>query len=73
MKHQIELRFPKIFGKKKEDKPEVTTKVYVEDEIKEVPLQVIVGTTLAVGLVAGYLVGHRSGVNKGGNTYIFKD
>lgn len=74
MKHQIELRFPKIFGKKKqEDKPEVTTKVFVEDEIKEAPIQVIVGVTLAVGLTAGYLVGHMNGVSKGGNTYIFKD
>lgn len=76
MKHTVELRLPKLWGKKKteqESKPEVTTKVFVEDEVKEVPMKIIVGATLAVGLTAGYLVGFKNGVEKGGNTYIFKD
>lgn len=75
MKHSVEIRLPKLFGKKKasEEKPEVTTKVYLEDEVREVPLPVIIGVTLAVGVTAGYLVGFKGGVEKGGNTYIFKD
>lgn len=77
MKHEVQLRLPRIFGRKKKteqgEKPEVTTKVFVEDEFKEVPLQIIIGTTLAVGLTAGYLVGFRNGSKNGGNTYIFKD
>lgn len=76
MKHTVELRLPKLFGRKKkeqEQKPEVTTKVFLEEETKEISVQVIAGVTLAVGLTAGYLVGHMKGVSKGGVTYIFKD
>lgn len=72
MKHQVELRLPSIFKRdKKNDNPQVTTKVFIEDEIKEIPLNVIVGTTLIIGLTAGYLVGHMRGVKSSGNTYIF--
>lgn len=74
MKHTVELRLPRLFGKKKdENKPEVTTKVFVDDEVREIPLQVIVGTTLVIGLGVGYLIGFRSGSMKRSNTYIFKD
>lgn len=77
MKHEVQVRLPKLFNRKKkteqEQEPEVTTKVFVEDELKEVPMKVIIGTTLAVGLTAGYLVGFMNGVKNGGNTYIFKD
>lgn len=76
MKHQIELRLPKIFGKKKkteESKPEVTTKVFVEEELNELPKSVLIGGLLVVGVTAGYLVGFKNGVSKGGNTYIFRE
>ena len=74
VRHQVELRFPKLFGKKKDEKPEVTTKVFVEEEIQEVPLPILLGTTAVFCLSLGYLVGFRHGVTKGGNTYnVFKD
>ncbi len=72
-KHQVELRSPSLFKKKRNNQdnpPEVVTKVFVEDSVKEVPLQVVVGVTLTVGLTTGYLVGHMRGVSRGGNTYI---
>ena len=76
VKHQVEFRLPRLFGRKKggDEKPEVTTKIYVEDEVKEIPLPLLLGTALAVGVTAGYFVGFRQGVVRGGNTYnIFKD
>ena len=75
VKHQVELRLPRLFGKKKdgEEKPEVTTKVYIDDEVKEIPLPVLLGATLVVGVTAGYFIGFKRGVEKGGNTYIFND
>ena len=77
MKHQVELRLPKLFGKKKvegeEETPEVVTKVYIDDEVKEIPLPVLLVVTLAVGVTAGYFIGFRQGVHKGGSTYIFND
>ena len=77
VKHQVELRLPRLFGKKKDgedDKPEVTTKVFIDEEIKEIPLPVLLGTTAIVSITIGYLVGFRNGVIRGGNTYnVFKD
>lgn len=74
MKHTIEVKFPKIFGKKKKvDEPDVKTEVDLEEEFSNLPLPWIVGGTLVVGLTIGYLVGHRNGVMKGGNVFVFKD
>lgn len=77
MKHEVQLRLPRFFSRKKktdkEETPEVTTKVFIEDEMKEIPTQVIIGATLAIGLTAGYLIGYRNGSKSGGNTIIFKD
>lgn len=74
MRHTVELRLPRFFGKKKEvEKPEVTTKVFVDEEVKEIPLQVVVGVTLVTGLGLGYLIGHRAGAKTGGSTYIFRN
>lgn len=76
VRHQVEFRLPRLFGKKKdkEDKPEVTTKIYIDDEAREIPLPVLLGTTLAIGITAGYFIGFKQGVTRGGNTYnIFKD
>lgn len=63
MKHTIELKLPKLFGKKKkDDETEVTTAVEVDD--KTISTIVSVGVPLAIGLSVGYLVGHHKGVSK---------
>lgn len=78
MKHTIQLKMPKLFGKKKEEvekAPDVTTEVHIEEVInvpKDMTKVVKYGGILAVGLTVGYLAGFKEGVNKGGNIVIMK-
>lgn len=78
MKHTIQLKMPKLFGKKKEEcskEPDVTTEVHIEEVIKipkEVPQVVKMGGVLAIGLTVGYLAGFKDGVGKGGNVVVMK-
>ena len=71
MKHTIELKFPKLFGKKKSEKVEsVHTEIDVAEEVKEIPVPVLVAGVAVVSMTAGYLVGFKRGVEKSGVTII---
>lgn len=77
MKHVVQLKMPKLFGKKKDidNSPEVTTEVDLDEVIKqhrETPTIVKMGGVLVVGLTVGYLVGFKEGVSKVGNVIVVK-
>ena len=76
MRHTVKLQFPKFWAKDKNE-PEVITEVDVKEVIEDVtskpiPKPVLVGGALLAGLTIGYLIGHRAGVLKGGNTIIIR-
>jgi hypothetical protein len=75
MKHTIQLKLPRLWGKKKnEDGPEVVTEVNLEKRENEISAALLVLTPLVVGVSIGYLVGFRAGVQKGGtNVIVMKD
>lgn len=75
VKHTVQLKLPKLWGKKRTDgeDSDVVTEVdldkekYVQDAIK-------IGVPLVIGLSIGYLVGFKAGVHKGGtNVIMMKD
>lgn len=57
MKHVVQIKLPKIFGKKKENEPDVTTEIHLEDsvmDLKDVAMKVApFAGTLAVGILIG--------------------
>ena len=62
MKHTIQLKLPKIFGKKEENTekgPEVKTEVEIDTK-KAIDMTKVIGGTLAVGLTIGYIAGLKS-------------
>jgi hypothetical protein len=75
MKHTIQLKLPRLWGKKKnEEGPEVVTEVNLEKRENEISAALLVLTPLVVGVSIGYLVGFRAGVQKGGtNVIVMKD
>lgn len=76
MKHTIQLKLPRLFGKKKteDDGPEVVTEVDLEKKESEISAALLVAVPLVVGVSIGYLVGFRAGVHKGGtNVIVMKD
>lgn len=64
MKHTIELKMPRLFGKKS-NKPEVTTEIDLENNTN-ISTGLLIGGVLTIGITAGYFVGFRAGVGKGG-------
>lgn len=71
VKHTIELRMPKIFGKKKtKEELEGETEVIVKNA--DVARALSIGAPLVIGLTVGYLVGFNRGVNKNSTVYIIK-
>lgn len=64
IKHTIELKLPKIFGKKKVDETGAKTEVKTEINLENKEQYIIIGTSLALGLTVGYLIGHHRGINK---------
>jgi hypothetical protein len=75
VKHTVHLKLPKLFGKKKtNDGPEVVTEVDLEKREQEISTALLVAVPLVVGCTIGYLVGFKSGVQKGGtNVIVMKD
>lgn len=67
MKHTIEMKLPKLFGKKKiEDQgPKITTEIDTKAKTVKVPMVVAVGAPVVIGMAASYLVGHNQGLVKG--------
>jgi hypothetical protein len=71
MKHTIQLKMPKLFGRKKnEDGPDVVTEVDLTKKEQEISVAILVAVPLIVGVSVGYLVGFRAGVHKGGTNVI---
>lgn len=71
MKHTIELRFPRLFGRKKEgDGTDVRTEIDLYGKDKSVPTALLIAAPLVLGITVGYFVGFKSGVNKGGTKVI---
>lgn len=71
MRHVVELKMPKLFGRKKAiDETEVRTEIDLEDGDKAVPAVLVIAVPLVVGLGIGYLVGYKAGTNKGGTNVI---
>jgi hypothetical protein len=70
MKHTIELKMPKFFGRKTEMDPEGETEVRMKN--KDITTVVAIAVPLIVGLTAGYFVGFNKGVMKNSNMYIIK-
>lgn len=75
MRHTIQLKMPKLFGRKKaNDGADVVTEIDLEDKESDISTALLVGVPLAVGLTVGYLVGFKAGVHKGGtNLIVMKD
>lgn len=70
MKHTVELKLPKIWGrKKKTEDTEITTEIDL-DNTTSVPAVLIIGAPLVIGVTVGYLVGFKHGVGKGGTSIV---
>lgn len=75
MKHTIEVKMPRLFGKKKEDDgTEVITEVDLEKKEDDISRALVIAGTLTAGLTIGYLVGYNRGVvrNKTHNVFVIK-
>ena len=75
MRHIVEVKMPKIFGKKKvKDETEVRTHVDL-DEVSttiDIPKPLFVGSLVLAGITVGYLAGYRQGVEKGGKFIVVR-
>lgn len=66
MRHTIEVKLPKLFGKKKtNNETEVKTEVDMEDHTVKVSLGLAFAAPLVVGVTAAYLVGYNKGLVRG--------
>jgi hypothetical protein len=73
MKHTVQLKLPKLWGKKKDD-ADVVTEIDLEDKEKDISTALMIAAPLVIGCTIGYLVGFKAGVNKGGtNIIVMKD
>lgn len=73
MKHTVEVKLPKLFGRKDKDisnEAEVVTEIDLNDKNKSVPLAVVIAAPLVIGLSIGYLVGFKAGVGRGGTSVV---
>jgi hypothetical protein len=72
VKHTVQLKMPKLFGKKKgnEDGPEVVTEFDLEKREQEISVAIMIAVPLVVGVSVGYLVGFKAGVHKGGTNVV---
>jgi len=70
MKHTIEFKLPKIFGKKTEQELEGETEFVLKN--RDISRMVSIGIPVAVAFTAGYLIGFNRGVNKNSTMYIIK-
>ncbi len=74
MKHTIEVKLPRLFGKKaKEEKAK--DEVTLETDNEKVSKVLKVAVPVVAGVTIGYLVGHNRGMAKtikSGNVFIIK-
>ena len=71
MKMNVEIRPPKIFGRRNKEEDKGQMEVSVNDtKVSETAL--LVGGALVFGLTVGYLVGFNRGVNKNSTMYIIQ-
>jgi hypothetical protein len=75
MKHTVQLKLPKLWGKKRtDDGADVVTEIDLENREKDISTALLIATPLVVGCTIGYLVGFKAGVHKGGtNIIVMKD
>lgn len=64
LKHTVQIKLPKIFGRKKEEGPEVTTEIHLEDSIIDLQKALKVAAPFAATLAVGYLIGNNRGLKK---------
>lgn len=64
MKHTVQIKLPKIFGKKKEEGPDITTEIHLEDSIVELVELGKKATPYVVVLSFGYLIGSNRTMKK---------
>lgn len=78
MKHTIELKFPKVFKRKKKsdpdsESPDIKTEIDLKEVTAEIDLDKLkdnaikIGIPVAIGVAGityGYMMGYKAGVNK---------
>lgn len=71
MNMNVDVKLPKLFGRKDKEDGKGQMEVCVND--KQIPeTAILVAGSLVIGLTIGYLVGFNRGVNKNANVYIIK-
>jgi hypothetical protein len=73
MKHTVQLKLPRLWGKKKND-ADVVTEIDLEGKEQDISTALLIAAPLVIGCTIGYLVGFKAGVQKGGtNIIVMKD
>lgn len=72
MKHIVEVKMPRLFGKKAKDESEVRTEVDLEDKEKSIPTALLITAPLVVGMAIAYMAGYNRGVSKGPTVIVVK-
>lgn len=76
MRHIVELKMPKLFGKKKHnnDESEIRTEVDLNEQIEtvDIPQPIFVVGLVVTTLTVGYLIGYQRGINNRNNIVIVK-
>lgn len=64
MKHVVEFKIPKFFGKKKIEEVEIEPELVTEENMNKLSTVMTIAAPLVIGLALGYTVGFNRGAVK---------